>query len=110
TANYMNAGIQRTTANILDNFSSGAAPSAPAVTLSATSLSFASQAVGTSSGSQSVTVTNSGSAPLTISSVTVGGTNPADFTPGNGCQLSPSTIAVGANCTVSATFAPTAAG
>ena len=109
-ANYVNAGIQRTTANILDNFSSSAAPAAPVVSLSPTSVGYGTQLINTTGAAQTVTVTNSGSAPLAISSVTVGGPNPGDFAASNGCPLSPSTVAAGANCTISATFTPTAAG
>ena len=83
---------------------------APAVTLTPTSLSFGSQLVGTTSGSQSTTLTNTGTAPLSISSITIGGANPGDFTPSHNCPLSPSTLAVSASCTISATFTPSAAG
>lgn len=76
--------------------------STPAVTLSATSLTFASEPTGTSSTAQTVTVTNSGQAALTVSSVTVTG----DFSETNTC----STVAAGANCAVSVTFKPTATG
>jgi hypothetical protein len=40
----------------------------------------------------------------------MGGTNPGDFTPGNGCPLTPSTLAVGANCALTVTFTPSATG
>ena len=109
-ANYVNAGIQKTTANILDNFGSGVAPAAPAVSLSRTSVPFGNQVVNTTSGAQTVTVTNSGTAALTINSIAVGGTNAGDFAQTNTCPLSPNTVAVGASCTVSATFTPSATG
>src|SRR5260370_12505916 len=73
-------------------------------------MAFGNQMVNTTSASQSVTLTNSGNAPLTITSVTLGGTNPGDFTPANQCPLSPSTLAAGASCTISATFTPAALG
>jgi hypothetical protein len=73
-------------------------------------MAFGTQTINTTSAAQSVTLSNSGSAPLTITSVTLGGTNPGDFTPANQCPLSPSTLAAGASCTISATFTPTAAG
>jgi N,N-dimethylformamidase beta subunit-like protein/HYDIN/CFA65/VesB family protein/centrosomal CEP192-like protein len=110
SAHYANAGMQRTTANILNNFISGGTTSAPAVSLSGSSVPFGNQMVGTTSGSQSVTLTNSGTAPLAISSITLGGTNPADFSSSNTCPLSPSTLAANANCSISATFTPTATG
>ncbi len=83
---------------------------APAVSLSPTSLGFGQQPVGTTSASQDVTLTNSGSAALTIDSIGVTGTNAGDFAQTNTCPLSPSTLGVGASCTISVTFAPTAAG
>lgn len=83
------------------------ASSAPAVLLSPTSLSFASQAVGTTSAPQSLTVSNSGTAPLFISSAGV--PNTLDFTVvGDGC--SGLTLPVGAGCNVWIAFNPTQAG
>ncbi len=72
----------------------------PAVTLSPTSLTFATQLVGTTSPAQSVTVTNTGSGVLTITSIATTG----DFAQTNNCT---STIAVNASCTISVTFTPT---
>src|SRR5207253_4696494 len=51
----------------------------PAVTFSPTSLTFGSQGVGTTSAALPVTLTNSGTAPLTISAIGVTGTNAGDF-------------------------------
>jgi len=76
---------------------------APAVSLSPTSLTFPSQKVGTSSSAQSVTLKNTGSATLSITSITVSG----DFSQTNTCR---SSVAAGASCTLSVTFKPTAAG
>ena len=81
--------------------SSGA--SAPAVSLSTTALGFGAQTTGTVSVPQSVTLTNSGAAALTISSIIASG----DFTQTNSCG---SSLAASANCALSVTFAPTAVG
>ncbi|MGA7963471.1 MAG: choice-of-anchor D domain-containing protein, partial [Candidatus Acidiferrales bacterium] len=81
--------------------------SGPAVTLAPTSLTFASQSVGTTSAAQSVMLTNSGTAALTISGITVTGTNNGDFAQTNTC---PASLAAAANCSISVTFTPTAAG
>ncbi|HEY6947042.1 MAG TPA: choice-of-anchor D domain-containing protein [Candidatus Acidoferrum sp.] len=83
---------------------------APAVTLSPTSLTFAGQLITTASSVQSVTLTNSGTSPLTISSITVTGTNASDFAQTNTCPASSSTLAVNANCSISVTFTPAATG
>ena len=80
---------------------------APAVTFSPTSLSFGNQSVGTSSAAQLVTLSNSGTATLTITSIAVSGTNSADFSQTNNCGAS---LAVGLSCTVSVTFSPQASG
>jgi hypothetical protein len=79
----------------------------PTVVLSPTSLTFASQNVGTTSTPQTITLTNDGNATLAISSITITGTNPGDFAETNSCGAS---VAVGANCTISVTFTPTATG
>ncbi len=108
--NYVNAGIQKTTANILNAFSQGASTPAPAVTLSPSSLSFASQNVGSTSGAQTVTLTNSGNAVLTLNSISVTGTHAGDFSQSSNCPVSPVTLAVNASCTISVTFTPSGAG
>jgi hypothetical protein len=83
---------------------------APAVTLTPTTLGFGSQLIGTTSASQSATLRNSGTAPLTISSIGLAGANAGDFAQTNDCPLAPVTLAVNATCTISATFSPTATG
>src|SRR5205814_27421 len=77
----------------------------PIVTLSATSLSFSSQPVSTTSAAQPVTVTNSGTTPLIVSGITTSG----DFEQTNNCPVPP-TLAVSAACTINVTFTPTAGG
>ena len=79
-------------------------PAAPAITLSATSLTFASQQVGTQSAAQNVTLTNSGNAPLLVSTLSMSG----DFTETDTCAAQ--TIAVAATCKVSVVFAPSVTG
>ena len=84
--------------------------SAPSVTLNPTSLSFGNQNVGTTSAAQTVTLTNTGAAPLTINSIALGGTNAADFAESANCPLNPSTLASGGSCTISVTFSPSVTG
>ncbi|GAA1385482.1 discoidin domain-containing protein [Catellatospora chokoriensis] len=78
-------------------------PQTPAIGLSSSSLSFANQTVGSTSGAQSVTVTNTGTASATLGSVTVTG----DYARTTTCG---SSLAAGASCTISVTFTPTASG
>ncbi|HEY1242645.1 MAG TPA: choice-of-anchor D domain-containing protein [Bryobacteraceae bacterium] len=80
-------------------------PSQPAVSLSPASLTFSAQALGTTSSAQFVTVTNTGSAPLTFTQDTVSG----DFALAGLGSCGPS-LAPGANCTISIHFTPTAVG
>ncbi len=89
---------------------SGVVPPAPAVTLSPASLAFAGQLVGTTSAAQTVTLTNSGTAPLTIAGIGLGGTDAGDFAQTGTCPVGPATLAAGASCAISVTFTPTAAG
>jgi len=63
--------------------------------------------------SPSVLLTNTGTSPVTISSIVLGGTNPGDFAISDGCPLSPSTLQQGPlsnTCGVGVSFTPTAAG
>jgi len=84
----------------------GLAPAEP-VTLSATSLSFGTVKVGMTSASDYVTMTNTGLAPLTITSIAVTGANASSFDFANSCGT---TLAVGANCSIHGHFAPTTTG
>ena len=80
----------------------GKAGALPAVTLTPTSLSFPNVALNTKS-SKSVTVENSGAAPLSFTSISIAGTVSPDFTQNNTCTGS---IAVGKTCTVTVNFTP----
>ncbi len=61
---------------------------APLAGLSGNSLTFSSQVVGTTSSSQAVTLTNTGTAPMAISSASLSGANAANFAlPGNTCPM-----------------------
>ncbi|MEK7752986.1 MAG: SBBP repeat-containing protein, partial [Acidobacteriota bacterium] len=81
----------------------------PMVTLNPASLSFGNQNVGTTSASKTVTLTNSGTAPLVITTVTLTGAKPGDFNK-TGDTCAGATIAAGNTCTMTVTFAPTALG
>ncbi len=74
---------------------------------SPTILNFASQTVGTTSASQIVTFRNTGSGTLTLSPISVSGPNASQFKQVNTCAA---TLAVGASCQISVTFAPLGSG
>jgi hypothetical protein len=81
----------------------GAAAGSATLTASSSTLTFPQTTVGGASAAQTVTVANNGSAAATVSGVAVTG----DYTQSGTCGTS---IAAGANCTVSVTFHPNAAG
>jgi trimeric autotransporter adhesin len=82
----------------------------PLIGFNPVSLTFANQLISTSSAAQTITVSNTGSAPLTISSIALTGTNPAEFAETNTCPLAPATLAVDTSCAVGVSFAPLAVG
>jgi len=77
------------------------------VALIPTSLSFSNQLINVKSAPQSVTLTNNQSTALTITSITISGTNASDFAETNNC---PGSVPPGASCSVSVSFTPTATG
>jgi hypothetical protein len=80
---------------------------APAIGLSPSSLSFGNQTINTTSAAQSVTITNTGTANLTVSGVAVSGSDSTQFAQTNTCAAA---LAPNATCTVSVTFTPTSSG
>ncbi len=78
------------------------------VTVSPTSLTFASTVVGKTTAAQAVTIKNTGTSAVAISSETVTGTNASSFV--KSATTCGSSLAAGASCTVSVEFKPTAAG
>ena len=79
----------------------------PSFTVSPTSLDFGSVLVNTTSAAKVVTISNSGSTVLPISSIALGGWNPYQFTRTHNC---PANLAVGASCKINVVFKPTATG
>jgi FG-GAP-like repeat/Abnormal spindle-like microcephaly-assoc'd, ASPM-SPD-2-Hydin len=82
-------------------------PQVPAATFSPTSLIFGPQPIGTTSPPQTITLTNTGTAPLTISSITITGANLGDYAQTNNCGTS---VPINASCQIKVTFTPTAPG
>src|SRR3989449_239941 len=84
---------------------------APAVTLAPTNLAFGDQRLSTTSPAQTVTLTNSGTATLSITSIALAGSNPGDFAIAAGTTCTNgATVVAGASCLLNLTFTPTAAG
>jgi len=76
------------------------------ISISPLAMTYAAQAVATSKA-ETVVVTNDEKTALAVSSVTIGGTDPGDFSEKSGCG---SSLLPGAYCTVTVTFKPTVAG
>ena len=76
------------------------------IALNPAGLFFPTLSLGTTSGVQTVTLTN-GDNTLTINSIKITGAAAGDFAETNNC---PSTVPPGAQCTISVTFTPTALG
>ncbi len=104
------SGIRTGTLTVTDN-ASGSPQSTgltgtgnvPVASVSPSSLSFGSQMVGAISAAQTVTLSNTGGAMLTITSITASG----DFAQTNNCG---SSLAASASCAINVTFTPTASG
>lgn len=79
----------------------------PGVSLSPTMLTFATQAVGTQSAAQTITLTNTGNSTLNISAILVAGPFNGDFLQMNTC---PPALQAGAHCPIPVVFAPTGTG
>jgi len=79
--------------------------SGPSAQFSPSSLTFGSQAAGTTSTAQTVTLTNNGSVPLAIASIVVSG----DFGGTDNC-VTASPIAVNGTCIINISFTPQASG
>lgn len=106
------AGVRTSTLAINSN---AAAPTVPLtgigvqanVGLSAASLTFAAQIIGTTSAAQTITLSNTGAAPLVINSIATTG----DFAATSNCPIAPATLANGTpplnQCTINVTFTPT---
>lgn len=79
------------------------ATSNPIANLTPSSLTYSAQAIGTTSASQTLTLSNTGTATLTIASIVASG----DYGKTTTCS---GTLAAAANCTIAVTFTPTASG
>jgi alpha-tubulin suppressor-like RCC1 family protein len=77
--------------------------------VSGTSLAFGNQVIGTKSAAQSIVVTNKGPAPMSVSGDALSGAGVGAFAKtADSCQGA--TLANGATCTISYSFAPSAVG
>jgi hypothetical protein len=79
----------------------------PAIQINPSSIAFSGQDLGTMSAPISVTVTNSGTAALTLSSIAIQGANAQDFSIQSGASCSPgASISAGQSCSFNLVFNP----
>ncbi|HET7029143.1 MAG TPA: choice-of-anchor D domain-containing protein [Candidatus Limnocylindrales bacterium] len=84
-------------------------PAVPGAHLDKTSLSFGSQAIGGTTASQTVTLSNTGTGSLSVNSASIVGSNAGDFRRvADSCTGA--SVAAGSSCTVLVAFSPTARG
>ena len=79
----------------------------PVAQLSPTNLAFGAVGTGVTSPARKVTLTNTGTASLSISAIAITGADLGDFAQTHTCGAS---LAAGASCTISVTFTPTTTG
>jgi FtsP/CotA-like multicopper oxidase with cupredoxin domain len=80
---------------------------APVAALAPASLAFGRQLVNVASAAQSIAVTNTGTLPLDVAGVALGGAHAGDFAAASGCSAP---VAPGGSCAVAVTFLPSATG
>jgi hypothetical protein len=107
------AGVYFVTVTVTDsagltfsaNFSLAVTASAPIANVSPASLTFTEQPSSTQSAAQTVTLSNTGNAPLSITGtgISISGTNATDFSQTNSCGTN---VAAGSHCVISVTFTP----
>ena len=78
--------------------------------ISPTSLTFPLQLVNTTSATQTVTLSNTGNVAYTITSISLAGTNLADFGMNYNCPIGGAGLAANTSCSITLNFRPTAAG
>jgi CheY-like chemotaxis protein len=101
------AGLGSVNASNLVNQWSGVSSPSGQASIEPTSLAFGSQAVAGASALKPITLSNSGTSPLTIRLIAMTGANPSDFIETNDCGTA---VPAGGHCTISVAFAPITTG
>ena len=112
TVTITNGGLSSSQAFDVSLKGTGSA-TAPGVGLAPTSLDFGGQMLTTTSAAKTVTLTNTGLGPLTITSIAASGDFAETSTGATACPISPATLpaTAGSNtCIINVTFAPTVVG
>jgi hypothetical protein len=85
-------------------------PLAPAATTSPAALTLGQWALGVTGNPQAVTVSSTGGEDLSLTGITITGTNSGDFTQTNTCGTFPATVSPDDTCTVSVSLTPSVYG
>ena len=88
---------------------SGQPSSGPSLDWSPTSLTFGSTFIGQTNGPQIITLKSLGQQAVSLSAITISGTNAGDFTKTDTCLAAP-VLSTNVTCTISVTYAPSAGG
>jgi hypothetical protein len=75
-----------------------------------TSLAFGNVNLGDSQSIAPITLTNAGVIPLTITSISLAGSDAGQYSQSNTCPISPSVLAIGSSCAITPKFQPTSVG
>jgi hypothetical protein len=103
----LNSSLSRTPQNMIALTGTGIEATTGSLSLSSTALSFGNQAVGYSSATQNVILTNMSAATIYFGSIALGGANSGSFVTSNTCGAS---LAVDASCEVGVRFVPQTTG
>ncbi len=79
----------------------------PSASISAGTLDFGDVPT-TPAVTKTLTYANTGTLPVTINGIALGGTNASRFSQTNNCPVAPATLAAGARCSIDVTFTPQA--
>jgi hypothetical protein len=82
----------------------------PTVSVTPASIAFGNEPINTTTAPQAVTVANTGTVPLVISSITMGGQNSTRFAQSGNCPIGGTGLAVGTSCTINVAFRPNRTG
>ncbi len=93
-------------ASLVNTRASAVAAVIPTVSLFPTIISFGEVAANTTSPSQTVTITNTSTVPVTINSLQLAETDASQFAASLNCGKLPADIPVAGNCTANVNFAP----
>ncbi|HVB56997.1 MAG TPA: SBBP repeat-containing protein [Candidatus Acidoferrales bacterium] len=88
-------------------FAFGSTQSGSAASITPPNLDFGTVVIGAKSSSQDITLSSTGSAALSISTIGISGANSSDFSQTNNCGAS---VAPDTSCTITVTFSPTVTG